>query len=227
MSKRRPTTSDDEQQRVRARVDEEQQHGEELVELVELVERVGDVCPEPRRLVMVKFECHFEGCDRGYDVNDLCEHTSAFVPNGLFGLFYCGACGDGRLAEIRAKVRNASGLGLCLPAEAICRDIGALTLVVKRSSGVFEDSWTLLPWNKFVGYGNASRAPLRLVDGVVYVEVMMEQDGDSLRKSCTLEELLEWNPTWRPELCLDGEDDLSEENAAKWRQAMKRTRTTS
>lgn len=64
-------------------------------------------CPEPRRLVMVKLECHFESCTR----KGLNETTSDFVPNGLFGLFYCDKCGHGREDEIRAKVRNANGFG--------------------------------------------------------------------------------------------------------------------
>ena len=68
-----------------------------------------DDCPEPRRLVMVKLECHFESCTR--KDKTLNETTSDFVPNGLFGLFYCNECGHGRKDEIRVKVRNSNGYG--------------------------------------------------------------------------------------------------------------------
>ena len=178
-------------------------------------------CPEPRRLVMVKLECHFKDCDRAYDSKTLCEHMSDFDPSGLYGVIYCSKCGQGRSDEIHAKVRNSGMVRKCLRAETIC-PAGRIdfSLRVKRTSGIFEDDWTLLPWSMFLTHGSANRPPLRIVDGKIYAEVVRSDGTGFIGKACALSELLEWNPAWRPVLDLSDEPLLSGENAAVWRAAM-------
>ena len=207
------------------RAREDHDDGGETYVPVDKRQRPPGKCPEPRRLVMIKLECHFDDCDHAYDPNALHEHTTDFVPNALYGVFYCNACGQGRTDEIHTKVRNSGVYGKCLRAETICPadQIDYFGLRVKRTSGTFEDGWTLLPWGKFLTHGSGSRAPLRIVDDNIYVEVVRPSGLSSISKTCTLDDLLEWNPKWRPVLDLSSEPLLSEKNAAVWRNAMRTT----
>ena len=95
-------------------------------------------------------------------------------------------------------------------------------LRVKRSSGDFEDDWTLFPWTRFQTYGGASGAPLQMRDNTIYAVVTKTFNGLVFTKSCLLADLLVWNPQWHPKLDLSAETDLSETHKNEWQKVWNR-----
>ena len=161
-----------------------------------------------QRLVMVKYECAYEGCTR----NDaLIMYSAPFDSQiGLFACELCSTANKGHIpVALRCEQRNA-----LFPLQ----DEDRQTLRIMRSNHTLEDDWAPISMRDWkIAFNSVRSAPIALSETGDVLIMMMKQCKPALYRHHSLIQLIGLNPQWKPMLRLHKDIHLCAEAKAMWR----------